>query len=120
MDERTKAAFSGATDSAKQLITLATGLIAVEVTFGKDFLIQVNTLSKWFMVISWVLFLLSVILGVGTLNTLIGCIAKSENLSSQTIYDPNVKRLAKTQIFLFLIGLGFMVAFGIFGFVFRQ
>jgi hypothetical protein len=38
MDERVKKAFDFAADLAKQLITLATGLIALTITFSKDFI----------------------------------------------------------------------------------
>jgi hypothetical protein len=44
VDDQTKAAFSSAADTSKQLITLATGLLGLEITFAK-FLLDIKAVS---------------------------------------------------------------------------
>ena len=64
MDEQTKTAFLSASDTSKQLITLATGLLALEITFAKDVIVKLDAAAKCLVGASWVLLLLSVIAGV--------------------------------------------------------
>lgn len=115
MDEQTKAAFTSASESSKQLITLATGLLALEITFAKDLIGHVDRTAKWLLGASWIVFLLSVIAGVWTLLALTGSLTSSTTLTARTISDTNVRVPAVLQILLFLGGLLLTVLFGIWG-----
>jgi hypothetical protein len=114
MDDQTKAAFAGVSDVAKQLITLATGVLVLEITFAKN--IQDSSLdraAKHLLAGSWLLFLLSVVAGVWTLLALTGCLGQDEPVTARTIYGSNVRLPAVLQISLFLVGLGLTIWFGI-------
>jgi hypothetical protein len=113
MDEQAKAAFAGAADSSKLLITLATGLLGLEITFAKDVVITLTHPGKILVGISWALFLLSVVAGLWTLLALTGNLGGDTVPTAKAIYGSNVKFPAVTQILLFLAGLGCTVAFGL-------
>jgi hypothetical protein len=115
MDEQTKAAFAAAAECAKQLITLATGLLALEITFAKEVVQQLDMAGRWTIALSWILLLLSVVAGVWTLLALTGSLASTAPLSGKTIFGMNVRIPAMLQIVLFLIGLLSTVGYGILG-----
>jgi len=112
MDEQTKAAFASASDTSKQLITLATALLGIEITFLKDFTASVDTATRLLMGLSWGLLLLSVVAGVWTLLALTGSLSAATNPTPRTIFGSNVRLPAITQILLFLAGLALTVVFG--------
>jgi len=114
MDDQTKAAFASASDTAKQLITLASAILALEVTFAKSILdAKLDLDARHLLAASWILFLVSVIAGVWTLLALTGSLGNQQSLTPKTIYGANVRIPATVQILLFLGGLGFSVWFGI-------
>ena len=115
MDEQTKTAFASASDTSKQLITLATGLLALEITFAKDVLVKLDAAAKCLIGTSWVLLLLSVIAGVWTLLALTGSLAQASAPKAQSIFGLNVRIPATVQILLFLGGLILTVWFGVRG-----
>ena len=113
MDEQTKAAFTSASDTSKQLITLATGLLALEITFAKEIVVKLDTNSKCYVGVSWVLLLLSVMAGVWTLLALTGSLSQASAPTPTSISGTNVRIPAILQILLFLGGLILTVLFGI-------
>ena len=116
MDEQTKAAFASASDTSKQLITLATGLLALEITFAKELLDgNLDSTAKFLAGLSWALLLLSVIVGVWTLLALTGSLSSGTTPTPRTIFGSNVRIPAMLQILLFLGGLLLTVVFGIQG-----
>lgn len=65
VDDQLKKAFDFAADLAKQLITLATGIITITITFAKDFLPQTpNAAVKHWAIYAWVALLASVVCGL--------------------------------------------------------
>ena len=115
MDEHTKAAFASAADTSKQLITLATGVLALEITFAKDVILKPDATAKCLIGVSWILLLLSVAAGVWTLLALTGSLGQGTPLTPQAISGSNVRIPAMLQILLFLGGLLLTVWFGIRG-----
>jgi hypothetical protein len=112
-DEQTKAAFASASDASKQLITLATGLLGLEITFAKDMITTLDETSKYLVGVSWILLLLSVIAGVWTLLALTGSLGEEGTaLTPKAISGRNVRIPATLQILLFLVGLLVTVWFG--------
>jgi hypothetical protein len=93
MDEQIKATFDYAQESTKQLITLATGIIALMITFLTDFVKSVPPEAKPFALGSWLLYLISVFFGILTLNGLTGILTKP----NPSIYKPGVRILALLQ-----------------------
>lgn len=115
MDEQTKTAFASASETSKQLITLATGILALEITFAKDVIVNLDAAAKCLIGTSWVLLLLSVIAGVWTLLALTGSLAQKSAPTAQSIFGLNVRIPAVVQILLFLGGLILTVWFGVRG-----
>jgi hypothetical protein len=116
MDEQAKAAFASASDTSKQLITLATGLLALEITFGKDFIGKFDTVSKGLVGASWVLLLLSVVAGIWTLMALTGSLGQvKDRPTAESVYSWNVRIPSITQVLFFVGGLAFTVWFGLRG-----
>lgn len=128
MNERKKQAFEFARDTTKQLITLSTGIIALTITFSKDVIGNPSPFHRNLLVLSWLSFLLSVVLGVWTLLALTGTLEPQETKATKTkleenenltgepsIRGGNVTLPSLFQIVTFLIGLGFTVWFGIEG-----
>lgn len=114
MDERVKKAFDFAADLAKQLITLATGLIALTITFSKDFIQHAPGASKVWALLAWCLLLGSVVFGIWTLMALTGNLGKGKDdarTALPDVYTPNVRLPATLQILSFLLALVFTVTF---------
>ena len=113
MDDHTKAAFASASDTSKQLITLATALLALEITFAKDVIGNIDATAKTLLGFSWILLLFSVIAGIWTLLAITGSLGKGNTLSPKAISGSNIRIPAILQIILFLGGLLLTVWFGV-------
>lgn len=122
MDDRAKTAFEFARDTTKQLITIATGIITLEITFSKDFVGKVNNDIRIYALISWFLFLLSVVSGLWTLMALTGTLEPKtpteipetkENTTPISIRGKHVTIPASLQVILFGFGLIFTFVFGV-------
>jgi hypothetical protein len=128
MEERQKKAFDFAVDLTKQLITLATVIITLTVTFSKDIIGVVDDSNRTLLLLSWIVFIISILFGILTLMALTGNldpipkkqpkddtgsmpdpVAPSPNL---TITSSNVTSTAKLQIYTFLIALALTVTYG--------
>lgn len=68
-------AFDYAQDSAKQMLTLSVGILALTITFFKEFAGGGSAGSKTLLAVSWVFFLASIIAGILHLYALVGEIA---------------------------------------------
>ncbi len=108
-----KAAFSSASESCKQLITLSTALIGLEITFAKDLAKNLDLIGRILVGVSWGLFLTSVVFGVLTLLALTGSLGSNESPSGGAIYKSNIRIPAFGQVLLFLLGLLTTVTFGL-------
>lgn len=107
----------------KQLITLATAIITVMITFSKDIFGTNDHYIAWLLG-SWILFLLSIVFGIFTLMALTGVLAQSpktqniedkkmsENFDNSGIYKCNVRWFEGMQIFLFIIALLLSIIYG--------
>jgi len=115
MDEQTRAAFNSASDTSKQLIALATGLLALEITFAKELIVRLDATSKCLVGISWVLLLSSVMAGIWMLLAITGSLCRASNITPDTVYGSNIRIPAFLQIALFVGGLFVTVWFGIRG-----
>lgn len=97
--------FEFATDLTKQLITLATLLVGISITFFEKFAI---ISGKWVLIASWILLFFSIISGVFALMAITGTLNKITDSNSEkqySIYEKNIRILSITQIFAFLIGV---------------
>lgn len=116
MKENQKKAFDFAADFTKQLITLSTAIITLSATFSKAIIGGTDNFNRIILLISWILFIFSIIGGVLTLMALTGNLdpiqTKSKNNENRTqpkpiltIYSPNVTITSRFQVIMFLSAL---------------
>jgi|ERR1700726_1157481 len=108
-DEQAKKAFDFASDASKQLITLSTGVIALTVTFNKDFIGQNASGAKGWLVAAWFAYLVSIFFGCWFLLSVAGTFAKT---LKPYLYDTNTVLPAYGQVVAFVIALVLTVVFG--------
>jgi hypothetical protein len=113
LDPRIQLAFQFASDLAKQLITLASAIIALSVTFAKDLLKSPTHLQTRLLQFSWVCYILSVIAGVWSLMALTGSLAPIQVSGPLTSIGANARLPAMFQICLFVLGTGLFLWLGI-------
>jgi hypothetical protein len=106
------AGFASANDLAKQLITLATGILALSITFIKDVL-KNNGLVTWPLKTAWFIYLLSVVCGLWSMMAITGSIfAMAPNSTQSVTYGTNIAVPAFLQILAFLIATVFLIVYG--------
>ncbi|KJZ16443.1 hypothetical protein TW85_00200 [Marinomonas sp. S3726] len=111
-NERDKLAFEYAKDTTKQLMTLATGFIALTVTFSKSFISNPPEYVIWQVTALWLLLLASVIFGQICLMSLTGILG-SKRRPPLNIYNKTIKFTSIIQALTFFLGLGFGVSVAI-------
>lgn len=116
IDERLAKAFDFSQDSAKQLITLSTGVLALTITFYKDFAPQAGAGSKTTMTIGWLFFVLSITCGVAHLFALTGALApKLEPDDALKLHWPIADLTLGSQQVTFVIALTLTVVAAVIG-----
>ncbi|WP_319549497.1 hypothetical protein [Desulfogranum marinum] len=113
MNDLRKTAFEFARDTTKQLITLATGIIALEITFSKDFVTTPDQTVYVYALLSWLAFLASVFFGVWTLMALTGTLEAEKESVPVSIRGKNIKLPSILQIISFVVGLTLTVIVGV-------
>lgn len=117
--ERDQKAFDFCSDATKQLITLSTGIIALGITFSKDFLAQMPHMARVLATYSWGIFLVSVIAGICALLAMTSTLAsRSSNGSSMpppSIWEGSITFFSKIQVIAFGAAMILTVWFGIIG-----
>lgn len=111
VDERLQKAFDFAADLTKQLISLATGIIALTITFNKDFLRVPQNAPRSLAYWSWYCFLASIATGILTLACLTGNLDQKDKSKELTVYAPNVVAFSVLQFLTFGAGLLLTVLF---------
>lgn len=116
MDDQSQRAFEFAQDTVKQVIALSTGIMALTITFQKDFIHSSSNIAGPFIMLSWIFFLISVSFGLWTLCALTGRLGSegtSECTAGSPIYDKAITNPAMLQLACFFVGLVCTVLFGI-------
>ena len=115
MDTSEKA-FDFASESSKLLITLSTGVIAFMIAFlDKDASMKpVTSCEKIVLIISWIIFLGSAIIGVWTQLALTNVLEPKTKPAAfnPTIQDDKIKVPFRIQIILFVLGIAMTVVYG--------
>lgn len=130
MEKNKEKAFDFAYETTKQLITLATAIITLTVTFSKDVIGSINQDLRLWLASTWAVFIISILLGILTMMSLTGTLDPMKNGKNKdskeeekqqdsqekpvdmSINGQNVKSFSKYQIMTFLIGLILTVIFG--------
>jgi hypothetical protein len=103
--------FDFASDLVKQLITLATAVVAVMITFVTDVLKGAGPM--WLVILSWVFFLVSIPMGVLTLMALTGSMTTPKRGDAKpSIWEGNTRFLASAQVFFFSVAMALLITFG--------
>jgi hypothetical protein len=102
-----KEQFAFAQDLTKQLLTLASGIIALTITFLKDVAAENGGAAQGWIQAAWVAYLISISFGVLTLMSLTDNIAKDKS-----IHEKETRIVAGVQIVSFAIALLLTVIFG--------
>jgi nitrate reductase NapE component len=119
IDQNTEKAFDFAQEAIKQLITLATGVLALTITFLKDVIKKAPAGSLPWLQAAWILYLVSITFGVFALLNLSGVLERpGEDKSSPpnpltpSIYRSSIRMFAIVQIIAFLVAVGLTITFG--------
>lgn len=115
MDDRRKKAFDFASDVAKQLITLSTGIIAITVTFSRD-IIKGSSYQRSAIILLTIasgVYLLSILAGLWHLYALTGELEAVESDHEPTTRGSNATRPAVAQIIAFLIATLLIIIYGV-------
>jgi hypothetical protein len=116
--ERAKKAIDAASDLAKQLITLATGVIAITISFAKD-IFAGRAAGNGPLMAAWCSYLLSIVAGVWGLMAITGTIdparpaATKEKGDATPILGANVRIPAAVQLIAFVVATGLVAWTGI-------
>lgn len=118
MTDNLQKAFDFAQETTKQLITLATGILALTLTFLKDVASSAPAGTRIFLEWGWGIYLVSILFGVGALMTLSGNLERPGSKTTPTVGTPSIYRLnirfcVVAQSVLFLVATSSTVIFGI-------
>lgn len=112
MDEPSKKAFDFASDVTKQLITVASAIVTVTVTFSKD----TPAAARNWAYGAWLFFVVSILLGFGALMCMTGELQPKSNNGvgndRASIWRRNITFFSGAQIVVFLIALSLTAWFG--------
>lgn len=117
MTNRFDKAFDFAQDTTKQIVTLASGIIAITLTFLNGKLHNYASSTRTWLEVGWLLYLISIMCGVVTLMALSGNLErpgtdKANNANEPSIYRGNIKWPAIGQLLLFLAATACTLVFG--------
>jgi hypothetical protein len=117
-DERAKKAVDAVSDLAKQLITLATGVIAITISFAKD-LFGGREAGNGLLVAAWVSYLVCITAGVWVLMAIAGTLDPAripKSIAPEAdgrIFGGNVRLPAGIQVLTFVVATALVAAAGI-------
>lgn len=112
MNPRAEKAFDFALDLTKQLIALASAVIALTITFLTDVAKDAPAGTAVWLQIAWILYLLSIAFGLFTLSALTGALADEDAEEPPSINTGNIRRIAGAQLFSFFVALALTLVFG--------
>lgn len=107
--DRTAKAFDFAQDLTKLLITLATGIVTITITFLKDIATQAPASAHKWIEIAWLLYLLSIVAGIMALMGMTGTL---EEDGSPSIGGKPVVWPARVQFLMFAGAILLTIVFG--------
>jgi hypothetical protein len=115
MEEHIRLAFTLAKELTTQLITLATGIITVTATFARDYGKPGDKASHRSLLLAWVLYLLSILLGILTWMALVGVLTSLDGTGAKTFrqFPDNARMLAGLQIVFFFAATCFLLRYSL-------
>jgi hypothetical protein len=104
----TQKQFDFAKDAVSQLITICSGILAISLTFSKDWATTASGRDKVFLQLAWISFLLSILGGLASLLAIAGL----TRLGGKSIKDPALRVPWLVQAVAFIAGLALFSIFG--------
>jgi hypothetical protein len=112
--KRTEMAFEYARDTSKQLTALATGVIALTATFSKEYVANTPQNLERYVIISWILLLVSVGCGQWCIMSLTGILGSQKTPPPPlSVYTKSIQLPAILQVVSFFTGLCLIIAFAV-------
>jgi hypothetical protein len=109
------AAYKSANDLTVQLITLATGILALSITFMRD-VIKSNS-PTWALKGAWLMLLLSVIFGIWMIMAITGSVFRvtthPEDFKTVSSYLDSIQTPSMLQIVAFVTGIILLIFYGV-------
>jgi hypothetical protein len=99
------ASFEFAKEMTTQMITLSTAVIGVSATFAKDIAPGITRGKRICLYLSWAAFLVSILMGIITLGSLTGVLAKTTPIKPDSVYDESIRLKSVAQALFFLGGI---------------
>jgi hypothetical protein len=112
MNPRDEKAFDFALDLTKQLITVATAVIALTITFLTDVAKDAPAGTAVWLQIAWILYLVSIAFGIFTLMALTGTLADPKAKEPPSINAGSTRRFAGAQVLSFFVAVALTMVFG--------
>lgn len=112
MDDQLQLAYSLVKDSTSQLITLATAVIGFSVTFIRENAGRNKGFDN-LLIISWIVYLLSIIFGIWALYALSGSLVPSGDMVAVKSIGLNVRIPSGGQLLSFGAGTLLLIIYGI-------
>lgn len=94
---------------SETIITIATGIITISITFTKDILNDKNTGFRNYLSWSWLCYFISIVFGIGHIQVLIGIVNQDSNLD----FTSPARWAFGIQLILFLAGTLSAIIYGI-------
>lgn len=112
VEEWRKQAFDFAAESAKQLITVATGVVTVTILFSKE----LDGFSRSWALASWIAFLLSIASGIAALLNMSGNLhhAAEGKYRNPDLGSHGINFFSFWQCIFFVVGIILVIVFGFF------
>jgi uncharacterized membrane protein len=112
VDDWRKQAFDFAADSAKQLITVATGVVTATILFAKE----LDSVTRGWALASWIAFLLSIGCGIAALFNMSGNLHNSAEgkYRNPDLDSHGINFFSLWQIWFFVAGVILVIVFGFF------
>lgn len=119
LNEESKLAVTLYTDSAKQIITLSTTIIALITAFAGELITDSVWIVKTLAILSWISLFAAVICGLFVIAAIVGMIdpgspgtkmmLENGEVPEITVYDLTVRRFSIAQWITFILGLGLTI-----------
>ena len=113
--DKVKLFFDAASDLAKQLIAVSTGIIGLSITFLKEVVKMSPTAGTWALTWSWFIFLFSIVCGFWTLMALTGSVWRltAESNTDLPVNFTSARLPASLQIIFFIGATTLLVIYGV-------
>jgi hypothetical protein len=112
LDDQTKQAFTSATDWAKQILTLSTGIVTLTISFSDKIFGDLSKTERWTLSVAWGLYVISIIGGVWLLSSLTGTLAAASPPTPAAVNATNNRVPALVQLLTFLAATIAIFIFG--------